>query len=76
MATCTRREPIRLSLIVSPELNELLEDLARAGHTCKSDVLRRSIALFDIAIEARRNNKRLGILDQDNNLETEIVGLL
>lgn len=76
MATCTSREPIRFSLIVSPQLNELLEDLARAGHTTKSDVLRRAIALFDIATQARRNNKHLGILDQDNNLEAEIVGLL
>jgi len=76
MATCTTREPIRFSLIVSSELNELLEDLARAGQTTKSDVLRRAIALFDIAIEARRKNKRLGIFDQDNNLEIEIVGLL
>lgn len=76
MTTCTTREPIRFSLIVSPELNELLEDLARAGQTTKTDVLRRAIGLFDIAIEARRNNKHLGILDQDNNLEAEIVGLL
>lgn len=76
MATYTTQEPLRFSLIVSSELNDLLEDLARAGHTSKSDVLRRAIALFDIAIEARRNNKHLGILDQNNNLETEIVGLL
>lgn len=76
MATYTTQEPLRFSLIVSSELNELLEDLARAGHTTKSDVLRRAIALFDIAIEAKRNNKCLGILDQNNNLEAEIVGLL
>lgn len=76
MATCTTQEPIRFSLVISSELNELLEDLARYGHDTKSDVLRRAIGLFDIAIEARRNNKHLGILDQNNNLETEIVGLL
>lgn len=76
MTTCTTREPLRFSLIVSPDLNELLEDLARAGQTTKSDVLRRAIALFDIAIQARRNNKYLGIFDQNNKLESEIVGLL
>jgi predicted transcriptional regulator len=76
MATSTTQEPIRFSLVISSELNELLENLARYGHTTKSDVLRRAIALFDIAFEATRNNKHLGILDQNNNLETEIEGLL
>ncbi|MBT9567914.1 MAG: hypothetical protein IV085_06405 [Thiobacillus sp.] len=50
--------------------------MARYGHTTKSNVLRRAIALFDIAFEATRNKRYLGILDQNNNLETEIVGLL
>lgn len=76
MATCTTEGPIKFSLVISSELNELLEDMARYGHTTKSNILRRAIALFDIAFEATRNKRHLGILDQNNNLETEIVGLL
>ena len=66
---------IRLSLAVSPELNERLEQLASSGHMTKSELLRRAIALFDVVAEAKSAKKRIGILDQNKNLETEIVGI-
>lgn len=69
------REAIRLSLAVSPELNERLEQLAAAGHTSKSEILRKAIALFDVVAEAKAEKKRIGILDQDKRLVTEIVGI-
>jgi predicted transcriptional regulator len=68
-------QSIRLSLVVSPELNSRLEQLAASGHTTKSEVLRKAIALFDVVSEAKSENKRLGILDRDKKLVTEIVGL-
>ena len=66
---------VRLSLAVSPELNARREQLASAGHTSKSESLRKAVALFDIAAEARSEKKRIGILDQNKQLLTEIVGL-
>jgi predicted transcriptional regulator len=69
------KEAIRLSLSVSPELNERLEQLARSGHTSKSEVLRKAIALFDVVAEAKSERKRIGILDQNKQLVTEIVGI-
>lgn len=71
----TDKESVRLSLAVSPELNERLEQLAISGHTSKSEILRKAIALFDIVAEAKSAKKRFGILDQDKRLETEIVGI-
>jgi predicted transcriptional regulator len=71
----TEKEAIRLSLAVSPELNERLEQLAIAGHTSKSDILRKAIALFDVVAEAKSEKKRIGILDQNKHLLTEIVGI-
>lgn len=70
-----KKETIRLSLSVSPELNERLEQLASAGYTTKSEILRRAIALYDVAAEAKTEKKRLGILDQNKQLLTEIVGI-
>ena len=67
-------EPVRLSLTVSPELNQLLERLAVAGHMTKSDVLRRAIALYDLAYAAKLNKNHIGFFDQDRTLVTEIVG--
>jgi predicted transcriptional regulator len=69
------REAIRLSLAVSPELNDRLEQLASTGHMSKSEVLRKAIALFDVVAEAKSEKKRFGILDQDKRLLTEIVGI-
>jgi predicted transcriptional regulator len=71
----TDNESIRLSLVVSPELNARLEQLAAAGHTTKSEILRKAIALFDVVAEAKSEKKRFGILDQNKNLLTEIVGI-
>jgi predicted transcriptional regulator len=68
-------ETIRLSLAVSPELNERLELLASNGHMSKSEVLRKAIALFDVVAEAKSEKKRFGILDQNKQLLTEIVGI-
>ncbi len=69
------KESVRLSLVVSPELNERLEQLAANGHTSKSEILRKAIALFDVVAEAKAEKKRIGILDQNKQLETEIVGI-
>ena len=68
-------ETIRLSLAVSPQLNERLELLASNGHMSKSEVLRKAIALFDVVAEAKSEKKRFGILDQNKQLVTEIVGI-
>lgn len=68
-------ENVRLSLSVSPELNEKLEQMATSSHTTKSEILRKAIALFDVVTEAKSEKKRFGILDQDKQLLTEIVGI-
>jgi predicted transcriptional regulator len=69
------KDAVRLSLAVSPELNARLEQLAASGHTSKSEILRKAIALFDVVAEAKSEKKRFGILDQDKHLLTEIVGI-
>ena len=66
---------IRLSLDVSPELNEALEQLAQATHGSKSDVLRKAVVLMEVAVRARREGKRFGIAEPGEKLSTEIVGL-
>jgi predicted transcriptional regulator len=71
----TTKEAVRLSLSLSPELNERLEQLAASSHTTKTEILRKAIALYDVAAEAKTEKKRLGILDKDKQLLTEIVGI-
>jgi hypothetical protein len=72
-------EKIRLSLDVSPELNDLLEELAKDIDGNKSDVLRKAITLMDVAVQANKNNRKLLIADSDVNLDSprvqEIIGI-
>jgi hypothetical protein len=56
-------------------MNELLERLADATGGTKSDVLRRAIALMEVAVEAKRQGKKFGIAEKDQPLATEIIGL-
>jgi len=69
------RSEIRLSLDVSPELNEALTQLASKLRTTKSDVLRKAIALMEVAVRAKEEHKKFGIAAPGQPLETEIVGL-
>lgn len=69
------RERVRLSLDLSPELNELLEDIAIAIDGTKSDVLRKGIVLMEIAMKAKKDKKKFGVAEKDQPLITEIVGL-
>lgn len=73
--TLREREPVRLSLTVSPELNDALERLARQKHTTKSEVLRKAFTLYSVAAEAEARHQRVGILDQDKQVVSEIIGL-
>jgi predicted transcriptional regulator len=69
------RSKVRLSLDISPELNELLDRLAATIGGTKSDVLRKAIALMEVAVEAKRQGKKFGIAEKDQPLATEIIGL-
>ncbi len=52
-----------------------LEALAQSLHSSKSEILRKAIAPFEVAAEAKENNQRIGILDKDRKVVTEIVGI-
>ncbi len=69
------RGKVRLSLEISPELNALLEQLASTTGGTKSDVLRKAIALMEIAVKAKQQGKKFGIAEKDQQLATEIIGL-
>ena len=69
------KEKVRLSLDISPEMNSLLEELAAKTGGTKSDVLRKAIALMEVAVDAKRRGLKLGLADRDQQLTTEIIGL-
>jgi len=68
-------EKVRLTVDVSKELNEILENIAEETGGTKSEVFRKAIALLNVAHSAKRNGKHVGIAGQKQTLETEFVGL-
>ena len=69
------KETVRLSLDVSGELNALINQLATDTNSTKSDVLRRAVTLLSVAVEAKRQGKKIGIAERDQPLTTEIIWL-
>lgn len=65
---------VRLSLDLSPQANDVLEEVAASQHTTKSDVLRKAIGLVKVADDARLKNGRIGVMFE-GNVFSEIVGL-
>ena len=70
-----KREKVRLSLDVSPELNMKLDELSLKIQGSRSDVLRRALVLMDVAVRARDEGHKLGVVDKNQPLLTEIVGI-
>jgi predicted transcriptional regulator len=67
------KDRVRLSLDLSPELNELVEKLAAELDCTKSAVLRHGIKLVEVKARAQRHGKKFGIAEPDQPLITEIV---
>ncbi len=69
---------VRISLDVTPELNDLLDTLTKKMGSTKSEVLRKAIALIDVAVDANQQGKKLMIADPDEKIKsgTEIVGVV
>jgi hypothetical protein len=66
---------IRLTLDVSQELNKTLNELADNGNTTKSDILRRAIALMELAVQAQKEGGKVMFVNNDKSETKEIVGL-
>ena len=69
-------DKVRLSLQVSQELNQTLEEIADSTGTNRTDVIRQALALMKVAHTAKRDGRHLGIVFDAKKLDTEIVGLL
>ncbi len=64
---------VRLNLDLSPELNQILEELTRKIGGSKSDVLRQAITMMQILVTAKEQIKKLGITEADQLIANEII---
>ena len=66
---------VKMSLHVSPEMNDIIEEMSEEMHASKSDVLRKSIALMKVALDNKKKGYNIGVVNKDKQLINEIVGL-
>lgn len=66
----------RVSFEVTPEMHARLAEISKGTSLSVTDVMRRAVALIDYAYDAKQCKQRLGILDADRNLVTEITNVL
>ncbi|MEH2399436.1 hypothetical protein [Nostoc sp.] len=64
---------VRLNLDLSPELNQILDELTKKIGTSKSDVLRQAITLMQIMVTAKEETKKLGIPEANQLIVNEII---
>lgn len=66
---------VRLSLLLSDELNAQIEAVVKTQNTSKAAMLRKAIALYVAASDGQERGLRFGLARRDQTLETEFVGL-
>ncbi|QLE39475.1 ribbon-helix-helix protein, CopG family [Nostoc sp. C052] len=64
---------VRLNLDLSPELNQILDELANKIGTSKSDVMRQAITLMQIMVIAKEETKKLGVPEANQLIVNEII---
>jgi predicted transcriptional regulator len=66
---------VTMTLEVSSALNKKLSQLAAVNNMPLDMVLLKALALYDVASQAKQENRRLGILDPDQRLVAEVTGI-
>ena len=61
---------------LSSELKQLLEQAAEEDATTMTNVFRTAIALFIEARKAKKSGKHIGVVDDASKLDTEWIGIL
>ncbi|OGT42004.1 MAG: hypothetical protein A3F42_04375 [Gammaproteobacteria bacterium RIFCSPHIGHO2_12_FULL_37_34] len=69
------RATVKMSLHLSPETNDMLEQLSQDNHLTKSDLLRKSLALMQVALKNKKKGNHLVVLNDKGEKEGEIIGL-
>jgi hypothetical protein len=62
------------SLVMTPEADEFLADLAERTGLLEGDVLRLALGMFKTAVDARQRGKHVGVAGSSDVLEIELVG--
>lgn len=68
-----KKNLVRFSVDISPDLNQRLESLAEKTHVSKGEILKRGLVLMEAASQARDRGSKIGAAKPDVQLETEFI---
>lgn len=66
---------IKMSLHLSPKTNDVLEELCKQNHLTKSEFIRKSIALMQVALKNKEKGNYLVVVNNNGEKQGEIIGL-
>jgi hypothetical protein len=66
---------VRLPLDISSELNNALNKMAILSHASKDEVVKKSLALMEVAMEETRKGNFIAVVNEDRLVLKEITGL-
>ncbi|QSJ16175.1 DNA-binding protein [Nostoc sp. UHCC 0702] len=75
MTAQNQSQRIQLNLDLSLELYETINNMAQKINADNAEVLLKAITLLELAVEAKHQGKHIWITDDNQNIETEIVGI-
>lgn len=68
-------DSVTRQLIISTEMDQSLNRIAREGATTASEIVGKALDLYIIAIEKKRQGYKLGFTKHADRLETEVIGI-
>ncbi|WP_371765538.1 hypothetical protein [Massilia sp.] len=69
------KNSVKMVLEASPKFDEKLNRLAVATGTSPEQVLLKAITLYEVASDAKHKNQHLSILDTNQHVVAEVVGV-
>jgi hypothetical protein len=71
-------EPAKIQMVLemSPETSQLVHEMARESSGSTSDVFSKALALYKASLDAVREGRAVGIVDDPAKLDVEFLGLM
>ncbi len=66
---------VRKQLIIPVEMDQSLTTIAQESGTTASEIVRKALSLYIVAVEKKREGFKLGFAKQADRLDTEVIGL-
>lgn len=66
---------VRKQLIIPADMDQSLTTIAEESGTTASEIVRKALNLYIVAVEKKRDGFKLGFAKQATNLDTEVIGL-